>query len=73
MACRFIVRTTKNKRRCDDFTFVKGKECHLHSRHAGLVSASCEVYDGVTRYQDVSWFGKLRLRAFPSKIERMVV
>ena len=40
---------------------------------AGLVSASCEVYDGVTRYQDVSWFGKLRLRAFPSKIERMVV
>ena len=40
---------------------------------AGLVSASCEVYDGVTRYQDVRWFGKLRLRAFPSKIERMVV
>ena len=39
----------------------------------GLASASCAVYDGVTRYQDVSWFGKLTLRAFPSKIERMVV
>ena len=40
---------------------------------AGLASASCEVYDGVTRYQDVSWFGKLRLRAFPSKVERSLV
>ena len=40
---------------------------------AGLAYASCEVYDGVTRYQDVSWFGKLTLRAFPSEIERRLV
>ena len=37
---------------------------------AGLALASGEVYSGVTRYEASNWFGKLTLRAFPSKIER---